>query len=92
MGMSIDGLYPNAYNVMPFVVCVPVTTDASIQAFAIVLLVEFNTILISLVNVTPLTYIVYVYGELYPDQLPLESVIFTFLYLSTLFAKLLFSD
>ena len=73
-----------------FVVCVPLTTEASIHAFAIDAFVEFNTILISLDVVTPVTDTVYVYGTMDPDQVPLANVISTFLYLLAFAAKLLF--
>ena len=77
---------------MLLVVCVPFTIAAFIHSVATDELVEFNITCTSLVDVTPLTDTVYVYGELYPDQFPLESVIFAFLYLSALLLKLLFRE
>ena len=92
IGILVVGFLPNAYNVILSLACVPLTTEASIQAFATVVSVEFNTILISLVAVTPLTDAVYLYGTALPDHVPLANVISTFLYLLALSAKLLFSD
>ena len=86
------GFLPKAYNVILLVVCVPLTTDVSIQAFATVLSVEFNTILISFVSVTPFTTTVYLYGTALPDHVPLANVISTFLYLLAFAAKLLFRE
>ena len=92
MGILVAGFLPNAYKVILLVVCVPLTTEASIQAFATVVSVEFKTILISLVSVTPLTVTVYVYGDALPDHPQLTNVVSTFLYLLALSSKLLFSD
>ena len=90
IGILVAGFLPNAYNVILSLACVPLTTEASIQAFATLASVEFNTILISLVAVTPLTVTVYVYGIEVPDHVPLANVISTFLYLLAFDAKLLF--
>ena len=90
IGILVAGFLPNAYKVMVLAACVPLTTEASIQAFATVVSVEFNTILISLVAVTPLTDAVYLYGTAPPDHVPLANVISTFLYLLAFPAKLLF--
>ena len=86
------GFLPNAYRVILLVVCVPLTTEASIHSFATVVSVEFKTILISFVAVTPVMVAVYLYGTELPDHVPLARVTLTFLYLLALPDKLLFYD